>query len=244
MKKIIVLIFASVVANFVDAADLFVDGKPANFTLRDPVTSTTTIGGYPIYRGDDKWIYITGEVHESGGRADAIPLGTATMFHVEEKSLIAVQSITANLSTNTNAAYWMGAPCAGEHLHTINRSVGRYDTCLTIDSVSVDIGGVKGTFFDIRIINNANSGRFYKVDFLINASFLGFEKTTVADWTQSAVSSNPAKSQLLTRLGAWSEKYLDATKNALDYSTQTGAFESVPNFKSLAPLKAAQSMSE
>jgi hypothetical protein len=236
MMKIIILGLVMIAANSANAADLFDNGKPANFSQRDLVTPSTTIGGYPIYKGADQWIYISGEVHDSRGQADPIPLGTVTMIHVEEKRLIAAQSITANLSNNTNAAYWGGAPCAGAHLHTSNRSVGRNDNCLTIDPVAVDIGGVINTFINIKIVSSAGSGRLYNVDFMINAAFLGFEKTTISDWTQAAVFSSPVKSQLLNRLGVWSEKYLDATKNVLDYSKSAGVFENVPNFKSLAHL--------
>jgi hypothetical protein len=236
MIKSFILGMAVIASYSANATDLFEKAKPANFSRRDPVTSSTTIGGYPIYKGDERWIYFSGEVQESGGRADSIPLGTATMLHVEDNRLIAAQSITANLSNNTNAAYWSGSPCAGTHLLTLNKGVGRNDSCLTIDPLAIDIDGVKNIFIAFKIMSSTSSGRIYKVDFMLNVAFLGFDKTTITDWTPTATASDPAKSQLMTRLGAWSEKYLDATKNVLDYSRPADTFDKVPNFKSLAPL--------
>lgn len=216
------------------AKELFVDSKAPNMVRGNPIESDDLIGGYQIYTGDGAWVFDAATINWSNGSADSIPIGQLSMGQWDKGSLLAAQSITANLRAN-NGAYWSGSPCQGESLGSRVRSRGRYDDCMRIHAISMPVNYVPTTFIHTHTVQSNTGGRYYAASMLINVQRLGFDGTTVADWTPAAVAANPEKAKAIEYITQWAYHYQDAAAAQMDYRRAPDTFAAVPAIRDIFP---------
>ena len=174
------------------AKELFVDGKAPDMLRGSPIEYDDLIGGYQIYKGDGFWKLVTAEVDWSRGSADSIPIGYVRMAQGDDNTIVAIQTVTANLRSN-NGAYWSGEPCKGESLASRIRSRGRFDDCMRMDAVSMPVGNPASPSFESTRCNPIPVAAITPRAYWSTQSTLGFSDTSVADWTPSVVASDPRK---------------------------------------------------
>jgi hypothetical protein len=217
------------------AKELFEGEKEPVLIAGQYINSDSTIGGYQIYQGGQRWTYHSGTLSWSGGRADSIPLGELMMSTWAPDGMIAVQSLDANLRIN-NGAYWSGEPCSGTHLARRNLNRGRDDNCMVVDALEVPIANQPKTFLRMRTVQSASSGRYYAASLMINADYLGADNVPSSEWTAETVQTDPKKASAFKKFYTWAERYQDAAAQQMDFRKPADTFVAVPD---LRVLKAA-----
>ncbi len=217
--------------------ELFDDEKPPAFSMGQSIYSDDTMGGYQIYAGNGMWQFENASIGWSGGRADSIPMGVLRMTRWEGDQIAAVQTLVTNIRGN-NGAYWSGNPCEGEHLTKRNRGRGRFDDCMRIDVVSLNVQYKTQTFLRVYTVQSNTGGRYYEASMQISAAYLGFPGTGLADWDSAAVQVDPAKSEALAKLTRWAELYQEAAAEQMAYRKPADTFAAVPPLRDLRPAGA------
>jgi hypothetical protein len=217
------------------AEDLF-DGKaPKDIARFVSVPAGSTVGGYPLYPGDDQWHYVSAEASRPNNVG--VVFGSAHLIHPDGGNYFAEMIVTVNLNQG-GAVYYTSDPCSGEHLFKFSRAgamggEGSSDDCLTVNPQVVTISGKAITTLTIRIRNTQSAGRMYDMQLLLNAAGLGAGETTAADWSKDALARHADRSKLLDKVTAWARKLQDAVKLAIAFSKPRDAFKNVPSFREL-----------
>lgn len=235
MRKLVLLVGVFCVLSNVSAADLFEDGKLRPINQGDRISASDTLGGYAIYQGEGLWKLDVGKISSSSGGGITIPMGSVQMHQDESGTMIARQWILANLGQNDTRA-WSGSPCAPNHLVIRNKGRGREDGCMTIDPISVMVGDKPTLMFSILMTNSGSNGRYYTVNLVLNASFLGWRDTVVSGWAQEALNVSPDKQAFIDRLTTWAEKLQDSSIKAFDFSKPQDAYKSLVSWRTLLPV--------
>lgn len=220
------------------AKDLFEDGKPINFTRGYPFEVGTTVGGYPIYKGDGRWVLweVTDRTVSAANATSQTRLGQVRLDQVEANGeWVATQFVIATTKPLERGSYVLGEPCGGAHMLAVNRARGRDDNCLTIDAKSYPYRGNPTTLFDVLITQTRSGDRRYLMELQINADVLGFRDTAPANWNATeALQASPDRKALVERLKKWASQLQIATETILDYSKPQNVFDGIPSFRSLA----------
>lgn len=238
MKKLVVLVGMFCVLFNVSAADLFEDGKLREINQGDPISATDTLGGYAIYQGEGLWKLDVGKTSSSSGGGITIPMGSVQMHQDESGTLIAGQWILANLGQNDTRS-WSGSPCSPNHLVIRNKGRGQEDGCMTIDPISIMLGDKPTLMFSILITNSGSNGRYYTMNLVLNASFLGWRDTVVPGWAPEALKVSPDKQAFIDRLTAWAETLQDSSIKAYAFSKPQDAYKSIVSWRTLLPVSEA-----
>ena len=77
------------------AKELFEGEKEPTLIAGQYIDGDSTIGGYQIYEGGQRWTYHSGSLSWSGGGADSIPMGELILSTWAPDGMIAVQSLDA-----------------------------------------------------------------------------------------------------------------------------------------------------
>ncbi len=128
MKKILFIAIILFGRNLF-AADLFVNKEPRAFTPGEKLESNATIGGYPIWNGENNWRIFGLSRGMSGGTATSIPIGYAGLFQTEGGKLVAVMRISSNLSQGS-ASDWTDEPCKRDDMLYKNSLGGKFKDAL------------------------------------------------------------------------------------------------------------------
>jgi hypothetical protein len=217
------------------AADLYPDGDLRPIKAGDFLQATDTIGGYPIVQNDGNWRFLGGKAYTSNGGSDPIKMGYVQLEYAPTGYLLARQYVSVNTGAGSNSA-WGGSPCSPGHLVMRDKGHGKQDNCMTIDAQAVTVGTASVTFLNVALTNSGNSGRYYKVNFGINADLLGFRDTNTGGWTEEQLKANPNKKEAIDRLTAWAAQIQDASIKAFDYSKPTDVYIRMPSFMTLLPV--------
>lgn len=248
MKKILCLLAALgglslATASF--ATELFPGGKPYDFPKAGEVLAEgSTLGGYAIYQGDERWVLnqLTTRTGNATGDAVAVNTGTARLDQFSSKGWTARMFVSANLSAGLANQYALGNPCAGSHLIAINKGRGQDDNCLTVDPDSGDTDAGKITMLVLQVIHTKSSGRKYRITLFMNLEKLhGFAGTQPSDWTPAAVATVPERAAFVRRLQEWGVALQDASERALDFKKPQDVFNGILPFRTLAPELGATS---
>jgi len=217
--------------------ELFDDEKVPTLTVGQSVYGDDTIGNYQLYAGNGYWQFEDASISWSGGRADSIPMGVLRLTRWEGDEIVAAQTVIANLRAS-NGAFWSGAPCEGDYLHTRKRGRGRYDDCMAIGVNTISVGPRQETFLNVTTVQSNSGGRYYSATVLFNVSYLGFQSSNAADWTSQTIKTDPEKASVFAKLMNWAERYQDAAAAQIDYRKPADTFAAVPKLKDVRSDKA------
>jgi hypothetical protein len=217
------------------SAELIDGGKLVPIKYAEPIPSGSTIGGYPIYPGDGKWIFTRGSTSTS---TRGTQMASLQMSQYEGADLLATQIVDVTTSTG-DGAMWAGSPCAGNHLYVKNNGSGRVDHCLTMDAVAHTVGDKAVTMFLFKVTHSSSASRFYSMTLLLNPYLLGYRGTGPADWGSDVLQVQTDKKAFVDKLSNWGEKLLDASMNVIDFSKPQDVYGKIPSFKTLLPVPAA-----
>ena len=240
MKKLLLSVFALLACAFsAHAADYFKDGKPVTFTKGSVVELGTTMGGYPIYKGDGGW-RLDGLESSMGGafnEAVAINRGFADFVQFEPTGdWFASMWTTVNLNSGNPIQYFTGNPCAGNYIVAFNLANVKDDNCLTIEAKSGQLGSRSITYLQLKITQAKSSGRWYRLNLSLSAELLGFRETLPSDWNDGAYKAAPNRAEFIARLTTYGRLLQDATAKALDFSKPGDVFDSIPSYRTLLPV--------
>lgn len=240
-NKLVVLAITGTFLLNAAAAELFPDSKPVEFVKDSQLDSVSTVGGYPIYRGDGGW-RISGlnvNTPNAFGGATEIPIGMVKLVQLEPNGdWFANQQVAVNLKITGTNQFTTGSPCGGTHLIAINKARGRDDNCITVDASSFQSGNKSTTFFSLLSTQTRSAGRRYIVSLQLNADLLGFRETSPADWTAEIVNNEPSRKIFIERLKKWAEMLQDATARTAEYDAPKDVFASIPSYRTLLPVPA------
>lgn len=232
MKKIAACLAIACISVGAQAKELFEGEKEPTLIAGQYIDSNSTVGGYQIYEGGQRWTYHSGTLSFSGGRADSIPMGEVMLSTWAPDGMIAVQSVDANLRIN-NGAYWSGDPCNGPHLGRRTLSRGRDDNCMIVDTLEIPIENKPKTFLRVKTVQSTSSGRYYAATLLINTDYLGADNVPSSEWTTESVQSDPKKASAFKKFYAWAERYQDAAARQMDFRKPVDTFDAVPDLRML-----------
>jgi hypothetical protein len=208
------------------AEDVFSDNftrdyKPVEKLAELPDTST--MGGYPIFRGGRTWRVVAGSSTENNIR---VRLGSLTAISPIDNAFFAEAHTLVNLSQAN--AYFLAEPCKGSHLVAINQGGRQFDNCMTIDTVFSAVGKESQTLLDIRVRNSQNGSRIYGLELFLSLKQLGFPDSQPSDWTEQNLTADPVKNEFITKLSAWAQKLQTGVNLAIGYDKPQDAFAAVP----------------
>lgn len=244
MKAVTFSIVVGLFALTANADDLFVDRMPTQFVQYAHLDPSSTIGGYPIYRGDGDWRFIdlaSSATNTLSGDAESIKMGIAGFMQPAlQGGNLASMWVRVNLTITGVNQYMTGSPCGGTHLVTVNHASGRDDNCMTIDVGTPSAKDLRVSHFWIRITQNRSAGRSYHMDLRLNAGALGFANTVPADWSADALGADPSRKVFVDHLQQWAVLLQNGANRALEFSKPADAFSQVPPLSSL--LTTSQAM--
>lgn len=229
-------IAAGLAAN-VAAADLFVDKQLRQMPQFAKLSPDDTQGGYGLYPGEGKWIFLTGNT--SGTSGVEIRLGTTSWLQLDGLRGDIVQAALMSVTTNLGQGgygYWGGDPCGAQALVKINKPRGMEDHCVTVHAEHRKVGKVDTTFMVWRITHTAGQGRYYQMVFAANLNLLGHLDTEPGDWLPSLVATHPERKAILERASQWGEALLNASGLAFGYDKPLDAYQSLPSWRALMPI--------
>lgn len=222
------------------AADLFSEGKPLPFTRGYPFDAGTTIGGYPIFKGDGRWVLgnVWDKAIPAANSTNESKLGFVRLDQVEPSGQwIAVQFVGVATQSSPRAAYVNGSPCGGTHMVAVNRASGWDDNCLAIDAKKEEGESNAATFFDVVITQTRSGDRRYLMRLRLNAEWLGFHDTKPEDWNYASVlQASPDRAAFVEKLKKWASQLQIASENAIDYSKPQNVFDGIPSFRTLKSM--------
>ncbi len=218
------------------AADLFQEGKLRPINAGDAISATDTIGGYPIFQDDGRWVFVSGRESTSTGGSASIKMGTILLDYKQGSYLLARQSITATVDAGGSNNAWTGTPCSPAHLYLRNLGKGMQDNCMTIDPRIINLGATPTVFLMIALTNTGSNGRYYQLYLYVNADLLGVRNTGLGDWTTEELKSKPYKQAAFDRLVKWAEPLQDGSIKAFDYSKPQDVYAQQPSLMTLLPV--------
>lgn len=237
MPKKIACLFAPLLLGLsAHAADFFQEGKLRPMKAGESVVATDTIGGYPIFQDDGRWVFVSGREWSSSGGQTPIKMGNVLLDYLQGNYLLARQSITASVDPGGTNNSWSGTPCSPDHLYLRNLGKGRQDNCMTIDPKIITLGTTPTLFLNVVLTNAGSSGRYYQVSLYVNADLLGVRSTGLGDWTQDELKAKPYKKDAFDRLVKWAEPLQDGSIRALDYAKPQDVYAQIPSLMTLLPV--------
>jgi hypothetical protein len=249
----LVVIFAVFLCQAASALDLFSNLQPRAFQLADSLEAGATVGGYPIWAGEGKWrIFNIARTDSTGGTT--IPFGNVGLFQTEGKNVVALMTISANLSGGS--ARWLGEPCKREDMlykANIGKSVWQ-DNCVTINHITNYGNNPTGrdgelyvllvqqgispppTVLQVTFTRNGTSGNTITTRVMLNPEVLGFARESEVSWGKNPWNklqsfNDPAKKQFIDALGAWALQFAKQMDDALEQKPE--AFASIPSWRSV-----------
>lgn len=215
------------------ADDLFADGAPREIKKFASIESGTTMGGYPLYHGGHDWRLVS---HESNTNNLNMKIGRVHLVSPDSSGYLAQMFVATNLSQAQEEGWYSGDACdqKANALHTINKSAGKRDNCMTLVPYNVPVNNRNSAALIVTIRNSQSNWRLYGMSLLINPVSLGLPATVVEDWSKDTLALDPRKHKLIERLSAWAEKLQDAVNVAIGYDKPLDAFSKVPSIRSLA----------
>jgi hypothetical protein len=220
----------------VQSQDLFINGKLRQISAGSLISKNDTIGGYPIYQDDGRWIFVNGRESESTGGSSSVKMGSILLDYKEDTYLLARQSITASVDSGGFNSFWTGSPCSNEHLVIRNKGSGSNDNCMTINPFIINIGTKPTLFFNIALTNSGGNGRYYKLTIYVNADLLGLRDTGLGDWTKEEIKLKSHKQDIIDRLSIWAEQLQDGSIKALSYNKPQDVYNKIPSLMTLLPV--------
>ena len=214
------------------AEEFFPDGVPRTQSPGTPIPSNTTLGGYPIYQGDNNWRLSSTRIFES-----LVKDGFVQLLNSSQGNFFVQMDVTVNLSQGN--VYRTSNVCAvGDHLARVDKGrVGSgnasWDDCMTLIPYVATVRGKAITTLQATITNAQSGGRLYRLRLLINPEFLGFAGTSSGDWSRDALTRNPERARFVERVTAFAMQIQDAVREAIAYSKPKDAFKNVPSFMDL-----------
>jgi hypothetical protein len=216
------------------AADLFEEGKLRPMKAGTLITATDTVGGYPIFQDDGRWVFAAGKESTSG--SGDIKMGWVLLDYVQGTYLLARQLITVSTSPGGMNNSWTGSPCSPNHLYLRDLGRGRQSNCMTIDPKIVNVGTTPTAFLEVLLTNTGSNGRYYVLALMINADLLGIRNTNLSDWTTDQLKASPFRQEALNRLIEWAIPLQDGSIKAFDYSKPQDVYAKQPSLMSLLPV--------
>lgn len=253
MNRLIVIL-ALFFCQAASAADLFSNFQPLAFKLADPLEAGATVGGYPIWNGEGKWMIFNLARHDGTGGATQIPFGDVGLFQTEGKNVVALMTVSANLSQGN--LRWLGEPCKRDDMlykANIGRSVWE-DNCVTINHITNYGNNPTGrdgelyvllvqqgispppTVLQVTFTRNGTSGNTITTRVMINPEVLGFARESEVSWGKNPWNklqsfNDPAKKQFIDALGVWALQFAKQMDDAL--KQKPDAFASIPSWRSV-----------
>lgn len=214
--------------------DIFVEKIVREIAPKSPLVAGTTIGGYAIPSGENRWVYSSSSTVNAGGAGDIV-LGKASWLQWEGAELMARLNMTANLNQGQSAS-WSGSPCSPTHLVVVNKGAGQYDNCLTIDAVNHRVGTKEVTMLSLKLTNTASNGRYYFVELMLNPALLGFRQTAAVDWTPELLKVKAERKEFIDRLTVWATGFQEASMKAFGYEKPQDAYAKIESWQALLPV--------
>lgn len=233
MLKTMVCFCFSLLGLCAHAEDLFQEGKLRPIKAGDPIVASDTIGGYPIFQDDGRWVFVSGRESKSSA---GLNMGAVLFDYKQGSYLLARQSISVSLAAGGSNSFWGGTPCSPDHLYLRNLGRGQQDHCMTIDPKIVTLGQTPTLFLNVLLTNTGSNGRYYVVSLWINADLLGIRGTGLGDWTQDTLKTKPHLQAALDRLVKWAQPVQDGSIRALDYAKPQDVYANLPSLMSLLPV--------
>ncbi len=219
------------------ADDLFDGTTMRAFSAGSSLALGTTIGGYPIFQGDNHWHIAS--VKKIGPNNVGVTYGRVHVVQYDGSDYLAEMLTAVNVNQSGQFFYMSSNNCGGEHLVKVDgASAGRgdsaWDNCLTIDPYVATIGKSQITTLHFHITNSQEGARYYETNLLISVAALGLAGTTAADWSTEAVAASPERKKLIDNATAWGKQLQDATRAAIAWRKPQDAFKNVASWRSLA----------
>lgn len=259
----LIAILAVFLCQAASASDMFSNFQPRAFELADPLEAGATVGGYPIWGGEGKWRVFNVARRDSTGGSTQIPLGDVGLFQTEGKNVVALMTISANLSQGN--LRWMGEPCKRDDMlykANLGKSVWE-DNCVTINHISNYASNPSGrdaellalfigqgissppTILEVKFTRNGTSGNTLTTRLIINPEVLGFARETEVNWARNPWNklysfNDPAKKQFIDALGIWALQFAKQMDDAL--KQKPDAFALIPSWRSLLPVQPATAL--
>lgn len=237
-KIAVALIFATQSLTAI-SDDLFQDREPVNLAKGAAFVNGTTIGGYPIFTGGEKWRLINAISRDSNTLRDAtsVTFGTVVLEQREANGdWFGNLALATDIAGTGGGKFMAGNPCAGNHMVTVNKGKGYEDNCLTIDANYSQAGTRMVTYFETNITQTRIGGRVYAMKLQLSAELLGFRETSVTDWNNlDLLESSPSRKAFIQKFQTWAELLQNATDKAVDYSKPSTAFDNIPSYRTLLP---------
>jgi hypothetical protein len=254
--KNIIIIFTLFISQSLFAGDLFEKNQPIPFNLGDPLELNATIGGYPIWQGENKWRLFEITRKDSIGDA-AIPMGNVRAFQTENRKLVATMLVSVNLS-ESSMNNWVDDPCKRDDMLFKESIGGKFSdiNCITINHIANYLNNPGGqsaklyalwkeqgidvppTVLQITLTRYASKGRWLAITLNINPELAGFQRSNERAWgrdpwhfTQSF--NDPTKKKFIDSLGAWAVKFAKQMDIAFGYDKKKDAFMSIPSWRSV-----------
>ena len=254
MKKLLG-ICAMIICHSVLAADVFPGYAPRKFTPADPLEVDANIGGYPIWQGEKNWKLFALLPSNSTGTASPVPMGQARVFQTEDKKLISVMQVYANLSEGA-ASDWTDEPCKREDL-LFKASLGgafRDINCVTINHITGFLNNpgdswatlysllkeegveVPPTVLRLTFTRYSSNLRRLVVTLTINPEVVGFQRETESwgrsPWHKTQAFKDPVKKQFIEALADWGTKFAKQMDVAFD--KKADAFANIDSWRAIA----------
>lgn len=237
LKPGLVSVALGLVCQTAGAEDLFIDAQPREIAQGTVLAPDTTIGGYAIYPGEGKWVFLGSKSHVLTGPATAWH-GSATLVNVEAGGLSAIMNLYADIRSAGTSASWRSAPCNPGPLVVVNKQNGRFDNCMTIDAIKVNINQRDTTMLQVKVTLNGTNARYYSQTLLLNPDQFGFKGTVPGDWAESARANQPAMQAFMERLRLWAIRLHDASAVAFGSGKPADAFREVESWRILSSATA------
>jgi hypothetical protein len=250
MKKILIL-SAVFLSQFAYCGDLFPDGKPPTMAIGDKIDEGSTIGGYPIWNGENKWRYLASAKWDTSGATAS--LGQITAFQTENKQLVAVMVAEGNL-TQAQSSGWTDEPCKRDDYLFKASLGGKFSNvnCVTINHITGYPGNVGGkdaeafSFFKTHEVETpptvirmtftryTSNMRRYVVKLTINPEIMGFKREPGTVWGQnpwhkSQALLDPEKKKFVEDLGVWAGAFAGQMDAA--FEKKPDAFKSISSWR-------------
>ena len=236
------------------SADVFIGNQPRPFTVGDKLEIDATIGGYPIWQGENKWRMLAILRSDSTGTAASIPLGQLRVFQAEDKKLVSVLQVSGNL-TGGSSSDWTDEPCKREDLLFKSSIGGKFQNvnCVTINHYTGFLSNpdaswatlyallkeqdieVPPTVLRFSFTRYSSNSRRLVVTLTINPELAGFSRETESwgrnAWHKSQAFNDPAKKKFIDALGVWALQFAKQMDVAFD--KQKDAFSNINSWRSV-----------
>jgi len=250
MKRLIAFTVLSI-SQLAFSGEMFPDGKPLTMAIGDRIEAGSTIAGYPIWNGENKWRYMESARWDSTGVV--VGLGRVTAFQTENKQFVHVISVAGNLASAT-ARDWTDEPCKRDD-YLFKASLGgpfSNVNCVSINHLTGYPGNVTGkdaeafaffkgqgidippTVIRVTFTRYKDNMRRYEVRLTINPEIVGFKRETETVWGQNPwhktqAFNNPDKKKFIEELSAWSTAFAKQMDSAFD--KDPNAFNSIQSWR-------------